>query len=78
MAHIHTKPGQHDFTASAFIIRIDTPKPKVLLHMHKKLGVLLQPGGHIELNENPWQAVHHEIEEETGTTSANLSCYNQK
>jgi 8-oxo-dGTP diphosphatase len=66
MAHIHTKPGQHDFTASAFIIRIDTLKPKVLLHMHKKLGVLLQPGGHIELNENPWQAVHHEIEEETG------------
>jgi 8-oxo-dGTP pyrophosphatase MutT (NUDIX family) len=34
--------------------------------MHKKLGVLLQPGGHIELTENPWQAVLHEVIEETG------------
>ena len=34
--------------------------------MHKKLHVLLQPGGHIELNENPWSAVTHEIQEETG------------
>ncbi len=66
MAHIHTKPGEHDHTASAFIVRVDSSNPKLLLHMHKKLGVLLQPGGHIELDETPWQAICHEIVEETG------------
>lgn len=66
MAHIHTEPGQHDHTASAFIVRYDDNVPKVLLHVHKKLGVLLQTGGHVELNETPWQAVLHEIKEETG------------
>jgi len=53
MSHIHTNPGEHDQTVSAFIIRTDTAEPELLLHVHKKLGVLLQPGGHIELNETP-------------------------
>lgn len=66
MAHIHTGSGEHDQTASAFIVRTDHNDPRLLLHMHKKLGVLLQPGGHVELRENPWQAIRHEIEEETG------------
>ncbi|MGH7926471.1 MAG: NUDIX domain-containing protein [Candidatus Binatia bacterium] len=66
MAHIHTQPGQHDHTASAFIVRIDGDEPRLLLHLHKKLGTLLQFGGHIELHENPWQAVAHEIFEESG------------
>lgn len=66
MAHIHTEDNQHDMTASAFIVRTDLEEPSLLLHMHKKLGMWMQPGGHIELDENPWQAVLHEIEEETG------------
>jgi 8-oxo-dGTP diphosphatase len=68
MPHIHTEPGQHDHTASAYIIRVDPTdsKPRVLFHMHKKYGILLQPGGHIELHETPWQAVLHEVIEETG------------
>lgn len=36
MSHIHTKPGQHDFTASAFIIRTDGTEPRAMVHMHKK------------------------------------------
>ena len=36
MPHINTKPGQHDFTASAFIVRLDRSEPQVLLHLHKK------------------------------------------
>jgi 8-oxo-dGTP pyrophosphatase MutT (NUDIX family) len=67
MSHIHNKPGQHDSTISAFIVRIEkNGEPRILLHRHKKLNKLLQPGGHVELNENPWQAVIHEICEETG------------
>jgi 8-oxo-dGTP pyrophosphatase MutT (NUDIX family) len=72
MAHIHTKFGEHDQTASAFVLRTDGPQPKLLLHMHKKLGVLLQPGGHVELHENQWQAICHEIEEETGYALSQL------
>lgn len=66
MGHIHTGPGEHDPTASAYIVRLDTDEPRLTLHTHKFLNILLQPGGHIELNETPWQAVLHEILEETG------------
>lgn len=65
-------------TASAFIIRTDLEKPKLLLHMHKKLGIWMQPGGHIELSENPWQAVLHEIEEETGYDTSQLQILQPK
>jgi 8-oxo-dGTP pyrophosphatase MutT (NUDIX family) len=66
MGHIHTKAGQFDFTASAFIIRTDFKEPKVMLHKHKKLGIFLQFSGHVELHETPWQAIIHEIKEEAG------------
>src|SRR3712207_4516473 len=66
MPHIHTQPGEHDFTASGFIIRTDLEEPKIILHMHKKLGVYLQFGGHVETREDPWQAVTHELREESG------------
>jgi ADP-ribose pyrophosphatase YjhB (NUDIX family) len=66
MPHIHTQPGQHDHTASAFVFRIDFDEPKVMLHIHKKIGKYLQLGGHIELNETPWQAIAHELREESG------------
>ncbi len=59
MPHIHEKI---DFTASVFIVQ----DGKVLLHMHKKLGKWLQPGGHIELDEDPNQAAIREAKEETG------------
>jgi 8-oxo-dGTP pyrophosphatase MutT (NUDIX family) len=59
MAHIHEKI---DFTASVFIVR----DGKVLLHWHKKLNKWLQPGGHIELDEDPNQAALREAKEETG------------
>lgn len=78
MGHIHTKPGQHDHTISGFIIRTDGDEPKVLLHKHKKLEKLLQFGGHIELNEDPWQAVCHEILEESGYSMDQLKIMQPK
>lgn len=66
MAHLHTRAGQYDFTASAFIVRTDGSEPRAVLHMHKKLGRYLQFGGHVEHHEDPWQAVLHEIVEESG------------
>ncbi len=61
MPHIHEL---YDFTTSAFVIH--PSQSKLLLLKHIKLGKWLQPGGHVELNENPLQALHHELEEETG------------
>jgi 8-oxo-dGTP pyrophosphatase MutT (NUDIX family) len=66
MAHIHTAPGQHDHTVSMYVFRTDFNEPKVLLHIHKKSGAYAQFGGHVELNENPWQTTVHELIEETG------------
>ncbi len=78
MAHIHTDPGQHDHTASGFIVRIENGVPKLLLHVHKKLGVLMQFGGHVELHENPWQAVIHEVQEESGYSIDQLTLLQPK
>lgn len=61
MPHIHEK---YDFTVSAMILH--PSEPKLCLHFHKKLRKWLQPGGHIELNEDPVQALEHELLEETG------------
>lgn len=66
MSHIHTKVGQYDQTVSAYIVRLDGDEPKLMLHLHKLLGKLLQFGGHIELNETPWNAMIHELREEVG------------
>lgn len=71
MPHIHIEKGHHDSTVSAFII--NTHKKALLLHRHRKLGILLQPGGHIELNEHPWQTMAHELIEETGYRLTQLS-----
>ncbi len=38
----------------------------VVLHMHKRLGLWLQPGGHIEPGETPWDGALREAAEETG------------
>jgi 8-oxo-dGTP pyrophosphatase MutT (NUDIX family) len=37
-----------------------------LLHLHKRLGRWMQPGGHIDPGETPWAAAARETEEETG------------
>lgn len=66
MPHIHTEPGQIDHTVTAFIVRTDLSEPKVLLHMHKKYNLLMPVGGHVELDETPWAAVLHEVQEESG------------
>jgi 8-oxo-dGTP pyrophosphatase MutT (NUDIX family) len=38
----------------------------VLLHRHKRLGVWMQPGGHLDAGETPWDAAKRETTEETG------------
>lgn len=38
----------------------------VVLLQHKRLGIWLQPGGHIDPGETPWEAAQRETVEETG------------
>ena len=73
MPHIHTLPDQHDMTVSGYILRLVEGEWRCLVHYHKKMDVLMQIGGHIELNETPWQAIMHELAEETGYQLSELS-----
>lgn len=52
---------------------MDKKFPRTLLHFHKKLQSWLPPGGHIEINESPYEAALREIEEETSLTLNNSS-----
>lgn len=66
MPHIHTEPNQHDMTVSAYVLRKDGGEWKCLVHMHRKIDMLMQIGGHIELNQTPWQAIAEELLDEAG------------
>lgn len=53
--------GTH-ITASAIVVG----RKGVVLHLHKRLQKWLQPGGHIDAEETPWDAARREAHEETG------------
>ena len=59
MPHLHRL---YDFVISVFIVR----RRKILLVYHRKYREWLPIGGHIELNEDPEQALFREIREECG------------
>lgn len=71
MAHIHK---DIDFVVSFFVVF----KDKVLLIRHKKLNAWLCPGGHIELQEDPEQALFRELGEETGLTASDVEVLGTK
>ena len=52
------------FTTTAFVLHPN--HDKILLHWHKKVNEWLPPGGHIENNEIPEEAVIREVYEESG------------
>ncbi len=51
-------------TASAIVV--NDAGDKVALHLHKRLGMWLQPGGHIDKGEDPSDAAVREATEELG------------
>lgn len=55
---------KNEFVASAIVL--NQAKSKVLMVFHKKMNKWLFPGGHLENNELPHEAVVREVQEETG------------
>jgi ADP-ribose pyrophosphatase YjhB (NUDIX family) len=62
MSNLQSFQAKICYTAAGILIH----EEKVLLVKHKKLGLWLNPGGHIEKNELPHQAAEREFFEETG------------
>jgi 8-oxo-dGTP pyrophosphatase MutT (NUDIX family) len=60
----HADP-QH-ITASAIVVSATYGTDRVVLHKHKRLGLWLQPGGHIDEGELVADAAVREVREETG------------
>lgn len=58
-----------DFTATTFIVH----EQRTLLLHHRKLGIWVPPGGHIDPNELPHVAALREVREETGLETELLS-----
>ena len=52
------------FCVSCYVY--DEERQKFLMVKHKKLGKWVQPGGHIEKDEDPEEACKREVLEETG------------
>ncbi len=66
-ARAHFGPGH--FTASAFILSPD--QEQLLLILHAKLGLWLQPGGHVDPEDGDLlSGARREVEEETGLSLA--------
>jgi len=49
-------------TGSGFVVG----QRGIVLLLHRRLGIWVQPGGHIDAGETPWDAARREVEEETG------------
>ncbi|MFM8794449.1 MAG: NUDIX hydrolase [Acidimicrobiales bacterium] len=69
LVHTLTRPFEEEadpvhVTASAIVV--SEAGDKVALHLHKRLGMWLQPGGHIERGESPAEAALREASEEIG------------
>lgn len=69
------REGVKHFTASAIIL---DEHDRILMHFHKKLQMWLYPGGHIEDNEEPQEALLREVFEEVGVTPTIISCQIQE
>jgi 8-oxo-dGTP diphosphatase len=67
------KPATPDPHLVAYFLLIDSLENQLLLVDHKKAGLWLPAGGHVELGEHPKATVEREIVEELGIQAGFLS-----
>jgi 8-oxo-dGTP diphosphatase len=60
------KPATPPIHLVSYFVLVDEKPPQLLLTDHKKSGLWLPPGGHIEPGEHPKEAVQRECREELG------------
>lgn len=61
--------NDHHLTSSAFVIS----SRGVILHLHRRMGIWVQPGGHVDVGETPDAAALRETLEETGLLARHRS-----
>ncbi len=64
------KPATPDTHLIVYFVLYDPTQQKLLLTDHKKSGLWLPTGGHVEPGEHPWDAVKRELSEELAITAA--------
>jgi 8-oxo-dGTP diphosphatase len=60
------KPAIPDTHLVSYFVVIDQSTQQILLTDHKKSGLWLPPGGHVEMDEHPLETVKREAKEELG------------
>jgi 8-oxo-dGTP pyrophosphatase MutT (NUDIX family) len=58
------KPDVPPWHLVSYFVVLDEPDHRVLLVDHRKAGLWLPPGGHVEVGEDPWHTVVREAREE--------------
>lgn len=71
MPHIH---DYIDLTVAAYVVY----DSRILFVHHKKLNKWLPPGGHVELDQDPEEALYAELLEETGLTEIDIEILGNK
>ncbi|MGW2335827.1 NUDIX hydrolase [Streptomyces sp. NPDC001685] len=64
--HRVRKPDVPAMHLVSYFVVLDAPSCRLLLVAHRKAGLWLPPGGHVEPGEDPWSAVVRECDEELG------------
>jgi 8-oxo-dGTP pyrophosphatase MutT (NUDIX family) len=67
--HFDEAASSVHLTGSAFIVS----ERGIVLHKHKKLGIWVQPGGHVDRGETPAESALREAAEETGLPVRHLA-----
>ena len=64
--HRVRKPDIPPMHLVSYFVVLDASNGRLLLVAHRKAGLWLPPGGHVEPGEDPWSAVVRECQEELG------------
>jgi 8-oxo-dGTP pyrophosphatase MutT (NUDIX family) len=59
-------PDEPPMHLVSYVVPVDPARGQLLLVAHRKAGLWLPPGGHVEPGEDPWRAAVREAREELG------------